>query len=167
MVRQTRAQREWRPGTVKPPRSVKILFASSVLCLEALLMFFFGLMSWGLYQNEWFAWWLFAGSLIVAVCLVLTCALLRRPVGYWIGWGLQFVIIAGAVFEPLMLAVGVAFLACWWYALVKGRQLDQEKLQRFRAEEEYDRRLEGADPEDANHRSGTPESGDDNEERTP
>ncbi len=42
-----RARREWKPGQTAPPRSVRILFASSVLSLEALLMFFYGLMAGG------------------------------------------------------------------------------------------------------------------------
>ncbi len=137
-----RARREWQPGQTAPPRSVRILFASSVLSLEALLMFFYGLMAWGLYQNEWFAWWLFGGSLVVAALLITTCAFLKRPLGYWMGWGLQFVIIAGGIFEPFMYLIGAAFLLCWWYAVTKGAQLDREKMDRFRAEEELARSQE-------------------------
>lgn len=145
MPRQTRAQREWRPGQVKPPRSVKTLFASTVLCLEAVLMFFFSLMAWGLNQNESYAWWLFGGSLALAVVLVLTCAVLQRPGGYILGWVLQFLMLVGFIavalvtaeglIVPLAAIPGVAFMACWWYALNKGAQLDDEKLDRFRAEE--------------------------------
>ncbi len=145
MPRQTRAQREWRPGQVKPPRSVKTLFASTVLCLEAVLMFFFSLMAWGLNQNESYAWWLFGGSIALAVVLVLTCAILQRPGGYVVGWILQFVMLFGFIgvalvtseglIVPLAAIPGVAFMACWWYALNKGEQLDDEKLDRFRAEQ--------------------------------
>lgn len=145
MPRQTRAQREWRPGQVKPPRSVKTMFASTVLCLEAVLMFFFSLMAWGLNQNESYAWWLFGGSLALAAVLVLTCAILQRPGGYIFGWVLQFVMLFGFIavalvtseglIVPLAAIPGVAFMACWWYALNKGDQLDDEKLDRFRAEE--------------------------------
>ncbi|MBO0596128.1 DUF4233 domain-containing protein [Nesterenkonia sp. E16_7] len=145
MPKQTRAQREWRPGQVKAPRSVKTLFASTVLCLEAVLMFFFSLMAWGLNQNESYAWWLFGGSIALAVVLVLTCAILQRPGGYIVGWILQFVMLFGFIgvalvtseglIVPLAAIPGVAFMACWWYALNKGDQLDDEKLDRFRAEQ--------------------------------
>lgn len=135
MPRQTRAQREWRPGQTRPPRSVKVLFASTVLCLEALLMFFYALMAWGLHQNEWFAWWLFGGSLVVSALLVVTCGLLRTRAGWILGWVLQFVIIAGGVFEPLMFGIGAIFLGCWCFAVVKGRQLDVEKHERYLAEQ--------------------------------
>ena len=128
-------RRQWQPGQTAPPRSVKILFSSSVLCLEALLMFFYGLMAWGLYQNEWFAWWLFGGSLVVAALLVVCCAFLNRPLGYRMGWALQLVIIAGGIFEWMMIPVGIGFLLCWWYAVTKGAQLDREKMERYRMEE--------------------------------
>lgn len=143
--RQTRAQREWRPGQVKAPRSVKTLFASTVLCLEAVLMFFFSLAAWGLNQNESYAWWLLGGSLLLGLILILTCAVLQRPGGYVFGWVLQFVMLFGFVsvalltseglIVPLAALPGVAFMACWWYAVTKGEQLDDEKMQRFQAEE--------------------------------
>lgn len=146
MARRTKAQREWRPGQTRPPRSVKALFASTVLCLEAALMFFFGLAAWGLNQNEWFAWWFFAGACLIAVLCVAACAVLHRSFGYAVGWTLQGVIILSFVAVALMtsqglivsLAVlpGVAFAACWWYAVAKGEQIDAEKMERYRVEEE-------------------------------
>ena len=36
----TRAQRDWKPGTVKKPRSTKVMFASTILVLEAFTIFF-------------------------------------------------------------------------------------------------------------------------------
>ncbi|WP_258935417.1 hypothetical protein [Nesterenkonia pannonica] len=44
-------------------------------------MLFFGLTAWGLNQHYWYAWWLLAYSGLIAVLLVLTCGLLRRPSG--------------------------------------------------------------------------------------
>ncbi|WP_146341493.1 DUF4233 domain-containing protein [Nesterenkonia sp. NBAIMH1] len=144
--RLTKAQREWRPGQTRPPRSVKTLFASSVLCLEACLMLFFGLTAWGLNQHYWYAWWLLAGSGLIAVLLVLTCGLLRRPLGYAIGWVLQFVMISAflwtaliteeGLWTPLALIPGLGFLACWWYAVRTGARLDVEKMERYRMEEQ-------------------------------
>ncbi|MDO5492031.1 MAG: DUF4233 domain-containing protein [Nesterenkonia sp.] len=172
MARQTRAQRAWRPGQVRPPRSVKVLFASTVLCLEALLMFFYALMVWGLHQHEWFAWWLFGGSLGVAALLVVTCGLLRTRLGWLMGWVLQFVIIAGGIFEPLMFVIGAIFLGCWWFAVVKGRQLDVEKHERFLAEQRLAHEAEASSPPEPGTQGprssdGAETSENDPEERTP
>lgn len=147
MPRQTRAQREWEPGQTRAPRSVKALFASTVLCLEAALMFFFGLAAWGLNQNEWFAWWIFAGSCLIAVLCVALCAFLHRPVGYPAGWVAQGLILASFVavalvtseglIVPLAVLPGLAFAGCWWYAVNKGAQIDAEKMERYLAEEQF------------------------------
>lgn len=146
--RLTKAQREWRPGQTRPPRSVKTLFASTVLSLEACLMFFFGLTVWGLNQNDWYAWWLFGGACVLAVLCVLACGILHRPGGYAVGWALQGLMLAsfmlGAIVSSqglivsLALLPGIGFLACWWYALTKGEQLDVEKMERYRMEERLD-----------------------------
>lgn len=147
MARRTRAQREWRPGTVRPPRSVRVMFASSVLCLEALLMVFYGLAMWGLNRDAPHAGWLLAGSLVVAVVMVLTCALLRRPLGFVLGWALQLVVIAGGIFDPFgyTYVLGAIFLGCWWFAVVKGRQLDREKMERYWEEERLAAEAESAE----------------------
>ncbi|GFZ95826.1 DUF4233 domain-containing protein [Nesterenkonia alkaliphila] len=152
MPRKTRAQREWEPGQTRAPRSVKALFASTVLCLEAALMFFFGLTAWGLNQHEWFAWWIFAGACLLAVLCVALCAFLHRPVGYPAGWVLQGLITASFVavalvtseglIVPLAVLPGLAFAACWWYAVDKGAQIDVEKMERYRVEEELAQQAE-------------------------
>ena len=52
MARLTKAQREWRPGMRKKPRSLKIMLASSVLSLEAFVALFFTLATLGLKRSE-------------------------------------------------------------------------------------------------------------------
>lgn len=156
MAWQTRAQREWEPGQVRPPRSVKALFASTVLCLEAALMFFFGLAAWGLNQNEWYAWWIFAGACVVAILCVALCAVLHRPFGYPAGWVMQVIMVASFVgvaaitseglIVPLALLPGLAFTACWWYAVSRGAQVDVEKMERWKVEEELAAQAEADEP---------------------
>lgn len=160
MAAQTRAQREWEPGQTRPPRSVKALFASTVLCLEGALMFFFGLAAWGLNQNEPYAWWIFGAACAIAVLCVGLCGVLHKPWGYAAGWVMQGAIIlcCGAValvtsqglVAPLAVLPGIAFALCWWYAVSKGAQLDAEKMERYRAEEQlHGRAQDPSGPEDA------------------
>ena len=48
MAKLTKAQREWRPGMPKKRRSTKVMFASTVLLLEAFVVFFGTLAVFGL-----------------------------------------------------------------------------------------------------------------------
>lgn len=133
--RETKAQRAWRPGQVKKPRSIRVTFASTVLVMEAVVLAFFGLTVYNLHRaagtHDWVLW----VSLVLAVVAVLDCALLRRPLGYWIGWGIQLALLAASFLEYTMLFVAVGFGLAWWYAVTKGGQLDRENAQRHAAEQ--------------------------------
>jgi hypothetical protein len=48
----TKAQREWRPGMPRKRRSTKVMFASTVLLLEAFVMFFATLAVFGLRRGK-------------------------------------------------------------------------------------------------------------------
>ncbi|MGO1550301.1 MAG: DUF4233 domain-containing protein [Nesterenkonia sp.] len=174
-ARRTRAQREWRPGQTRPPRSVKALFASTVLCLEAVLLLFLGLTAWGLNQNDWYAWWLLGGLCALAVVCLLACAVLHKPFGYPLGWVLQVVMVLSFVAVALLseyglgvllaLLPGAGFMACWWYAVTKGEQIDVEKMERYRAEEKLDEQAHGSE---SDNNTGSDNNGaNNNEEQTP
>ena len=145
MARMTKAQREWRPGQPKKPRSIKTMFASSVLSIEAFIVFFAALAAFGLTARDWSTagkLWLMGGSVVLALVFLLACGLLRKPWGYTLGWVLQVVLIATGVLVPSMFVIGVLCALAWWYAVVKGGRMDRENLQR--AEEQ--RRWEAENP---------------------
>ncbi|MGD6978616.1 MULTISPECIES: DUF4233 domain-containing protein [Citricoccus] len=133
-ARETRAQREWKPGQVKKARSIRATFTSSVLVLEALVLVLFGLALFGVHRGEPQAGWILGVSLVLAVVAILTCALVRKPVGIWIGWGLQVVLLLGVFLEYTMVIIGVGFGLAWWYAVTKGGQIDRENRRRAEAE---------------------------------
>ncbi|WP_300343116.1 DUF4233 domain-containing protein [Nesterenkonia sp.] len=153
---------------------MKALFASTVLCLEAALMFFFALAAWGLNQNQPYVWWVFAGLCLLAVVMVGTCAVLHTRIGYPLGWALQVlmtgsfvavaVISSQGLIVPLALIPGLGFAACWWYAVSRGAQIDREKMKRYRLEEELDRAAQqrSGPPAEPERPSGT----DNSEEQT-
>ena len=69
MARMTKAQREWRPGQPKKPRSIRMMFASCVLCIEAFIVFFAALTAYGLFTQDWSTpqkLWLMGGSVAVS-----------------------------------------------------------------------------------------------------
>lgn len=127
--RETKSQRAWQPGQQKKERSIMVLFASTVLYGEAFVIAFFGLMLYGLNQ-ETGGMWMLVGSLVLAVLAGGTARLVTKPLGITIGWIIQVLLIASGFVEPWGFLVGVLFAGAWWYAVVKGRQIDQEKHER-------------------------------------
>ncbi|MCC9177399.1 DUF4233 domain-containing protein [Arthrobacter sp. zg-Y750] len=145
MAKLTKAQREWRPGMPKKRRSVKVMFASTVLTLEAFVVLFGTLAVFGLHRGTLSPVLLLGGGILLAAALVGTCAVLSKPAGPLIGWILQLVIIATGFLEPTMFFVGVLFALTWWYGLRAGMRLDRENRERDRMQAEW----EQAHPEEA------------------
>lgn len=143
MAKLTRAQREWRPGMKKQARSIKTMMASTVLVCEALLAVFVALAAFGLKRGEP-AVLLTLGAVVAVLCLG-TCALLRRRIGFIIGWILQVVFFLCGFILPDMFYLASAFALCWWFALAKGDTIDRENAKRAAAQEAWDK----ANPEQA------------------
>jgi uncharacterized Tic20 family protein len=139
MARLTKAQREWRPGMPKKRRSIKIMFASTVLLLEAFVVFFGTLVIFGLRRDEISPALILGGGVVLSLLLVLTCAVLTRPWGIAVGWVLQLAIIAAGFLEPTMFLVGTAFALTWLYGIRTGRRLDRENAERDRAQAEWEK----------------------------
>jgi hypothetical protein len=145
MARLTKAQREWRPDMPKKRRSIKVTFASTVLALEAFVVFFGTLVAFGLLKDSIPRPLVLVLGLVLSVLLILTCALLTKPLGYKIGWVLQLVIIATGFFVPMMFLVGILFALTWWYGVVTGARIDRENKERDAAQAEWE----------SNHPEGT------------
>jgi len=145
MAKLTRAQREWRPGTPEKARSTKVTFASTVLVLEAFVMFFAALVVFGLRKSEPIAPVLLGVGIGLAVLMVLSCAFLQKKWGYGLGWGIQLLLILTGFLESTMFVIGVLFAITWWYGLRAGGRIDRE--QRERAAEQA--RWEAEHPDEA------------------
>ncbi|MFB9164818.1 DUF4233 domain-containing protein [Arthrobacter psychrochitiniphilus] len=150
MAKLTKAQREWKPNTPKKPRSTRLMFASVVLFLEAFVALFLALALFGLKDKN--PAYLIAGG-VLAVVLILTCGVIRKPWGPALGWILQIVLIAGGFWEPSMFVVGVLFAVAWWYALYAGARIDRENAQRARVQAQWD----AAHPEESAPEESAPE----------
>ena len=139
MAKLTKAQREWRPGMPKKRRSIRIMFASVVLTLEAFLVLFATLAVFGLQRDELSPVLIFGGGLVLSAALIGTCPFLSKPAGPIVGWILQLAIIATGFVQPEMFLVGAIFAATWWYALKTGMRLDRENRQRDREQAEWEK----------------------------
>lgn len=136
--RETKSQRQWRPGQQKKDRSIFVLFASTVLLGEAFVIAFFGLMLYGLNQDDGGIWMLI-GALVFALLTGASARFVTKPAGIVIGWIIQFVLIASGFLEPFGFLVGIAFALAWWYAVVKGKQIDRENRHRAAEEQAWQR----------------------------
>ena len=132
MAKLTTAQREWRPGMPKKRRSTKVMFASTVLLLEAFVMFFATLAVFGLRRGEFPPAVILGVGIALCVVMIVACAFLTRPWGIGLGWILQLVLILSGIFEPAMFLVGALFAAAWWYGIRTGIRLDREAGERAR-----------------------------------
>ncbi|MFJ3956781.1 DUF4233 domain-containing protein [Arthrobacter sp. NPDC090010] len=130
MAKLTRAQQEWRPGTPKKARSVKVTFASTVLVLEAFVMFFAALVIFGLRKSDPSAPVLLWVGIGLSILMILACAFLRKAWGVGLGWIIQILLIATGFLEPMMFLIGVLFAIAWWYGLRAGSRIDAEQRQR-------------------------------------
>ncbi|WP_323958557.1 DUF4233 domain-containing protein [Arthrobacter sp. JZ12] len=139
MVRQTRAQREWRPGMPKKRRSIRVMFASTVLLLEAFVVLFATLVVFGLRGDSIPVGLILGFGLALSALLVAACAVLTKPFGISLGWVLQVLIIATGFAEPMMFLVGALFAFAWLYAVRTGARLDRENVERDRAQAEWER----------------------------
>lgn len=138
MARLTKAQREWRPGMPKKRRSTKIMFASTVLLLEAFVVFFATLAVFGLRRNEVSPVLILSVGSALSIVLVLACAVLSKHWGVGLGWILQLVLILSGFVEPMMFLVGALFALAWWYGIRTGIRIDREAAQRVREQAEWD-----------------------------
>ncbi|TYC99454.1 DUF4233 domain-containing protein [Arthrobacter echini] len=139
MARMTKAQREWRPGMPRKRRSTKVLFASTVLALEAFVVFFATLAVLGLRRDEISPVLILTSGLVLSVVLILTCAVVTKRWGIGLGWFLQLVIIAGGFLEPTMFLVGAAFAVTWLYGIRQGTRIDRENVERDRLQAEWEK----------------------------
>ena len=139
MARLTKAQREWRPGMPKKRRSVRVMFASVILLMEAFVTFFATLVLFGLRGRELGAGLVLGGGFGLMAVFILACAVVSKPWGRGLGWLLQIVLIALGFLEPMMFFVGVIVALTWWYALRTGAKLVRENAERVRAQAEWER----------------------------
>ncbi|MCS5730415.1 DUF4233 domain-containing protein [Herbiconiux moechotypicola] len=114
--------------------SVRQSLAAIVLGFESIMMFFAALVIFGLKALP--APFALGGGAALCILLIATIPLLRFRWGYWLGWGLQAVIVAACFLVPMLAIVAVIFIGLWVYSMVKGAQIDREKAALAAAEAE-------------------------------
>ncbi|WP_203135258.1 DUF4233 domain-containing protein [Microbacterium sp. JZ31] len=98
-----------------------------VLGFEAIIVFLAGLVIYGLraLPEPIAPWWGIVAGVVVALAMLVTTGLLRRPWGFIVGWGLQVVVALGAILVPAILIVALVFGSMWAYATIGGARIEQ------------------------------------------
>ncbi|MGA8046405.1 MAG: DUF4233 domain-containing protein [Dermatophilaceae bacterium] len=73
--------------------------------------------------------YLWAGLSLAGLCLV-AAALMRGPIGVPLGWLCQGLTLLSGLVVPLMLMVGLMFLALWVMCFVQGAKIERVMAQR-------------------------------------
>jgi len=77
--------------------------------------------------------YLVVGFGLAALCIV-AAGLMRRPWGVTLGWVVQALVLLSAFAVPMMLVVGLFFLALWVTCLIQGARIDAEVARRDAAQ---------------------------------
>src|SRR5699024_5574261 len=113
-------------------RSAQVVFCTTVLALEAFVVFFAALVGIGLDLADPALVWTIGGAGAL-VCLVVA-GLVRRRIGLILGSVIQVLLIAAGVVIGMMYVIGVIFAIIWIVALRLGRRIDVERAERAEAE---------------------------------
>ncbi len=73
--------------------------------------------------------YLAVGTGLAVLCIV-AAGTLRRPWGITLGWIVQLATLLSAFVVPMMVVVGIVFLALWVVSLVQGQRVDATMAQR-------------------------------------
>lgn len=100
-----------------------------VLGFEAVIVILVGLTVFGLraLPDGIAPWWAIVGGAVVAVAMIATAGMIARPGAIAVGWGLQAVVAAAAIFVPAVLLVVLVFGGMWAYATIMGARLDRKR----------------------------------------
>jgi uncharacterized membrane-anchored protein len=126
-----------KPARMRKPRKKRTAsesLLSIVLLLEAIVVFFITLTTYGLRILP--AGVTFGGGAALFVLLLLVGRVVKTRAGVNAGWVLQVVLVVLGVLIPVMYFVGAIFLALWIYCFVNGRKLDRRDAQ---LEKDYNR----------------------------
>jgi hypothetical protein len=73
--------------------------------------------------------YLLVGFGLAALC-ILAAGMMRRPWGVTLGWAVQALVLLSAFVVPMMLVVGLFFLALWVTCLIQGSKIDEDVARR-------------------------------------
>jgi hypothetical protein len=62
---------------------------------------------------------------VLILLMIVAIGLLRSPLGVWLGWAIQLIVVAAGFLVPAFFIVGAIFTAMWAYCMIMGARLDR------------------------------------------
>lgn len=112
-------------GRVRRRRSLRESLGSIVLGFELIIVFLGALVVFGLGALP--AGLALGGGAAVVVLMIVAIGLLRYPVGAWLGWLVQLLVVAAGFLVPAFFIVGAIFTAMWTYCMIAAARLDRPR----------------------------------------
>lgn len=116
------------PAAPRKQRPARVVFGSTVLWSEVLVVFFALLVAYGLRVAEPASLSIFAGVGMVS-CAV-AARLQRSRAGIAIGSAVQVLLLLGGLLVPMMFVVGGIFTIIWALGVWLGLKIDRERAER-------------------------------------
>lgn len=113
---------------VRRTRSVKEFLITIVLGFEAIVVGLGALVVFGLKAVPPLQ--AFVGGGVIVAGLIAAILLARWPIGTWLGWLLQVLVMLTGLLVGAMFVVGIVFTAMWIFALVQGGKIDKQRNER-------------------------------------
>lgn len=102
--------------------------ASITIGFELIVVVLIGLAIFGLSLLEPRELGLWISGGLALVCLLSLGFMRVGKIGIWLGWGVHVLMLSTAFILPASLVVSLLFTALWVYCMVKGAQIDRQRL---------------------------------------
>ncbi|MET0725348.1 MAG: DUF4233 domain-containing protein [Leifsonia sp.] len=113
---------------VRRARTLTESLGSIVLGFELVVVFLAALVNYGLPTAGLVSIGPVGGLVsggVLCLLIIVAIGLLRHPVGIWLGWAVQAIIILAGLLNPVMFFIGAIFAAMWTYAMISGARIDR------------------------------------------
>lgn len=111
-----------------PASKTQRALASIVLGFELIVVFLIGMTVFGLAILQPAELGIWGGLALCAVIIVALATMRFGRTGIVIGWSVHALMLLSGFVLPMALIVGVIFTALWIYCMVKGAQIDRDRV---------------------------------------
>ncbi|WP_449277333.1 DUF4233 domain-containing protein [Leucobacter sp. GX24907] len=115
-------------GARRGAQSTQRALASIVLGFELIIVVLIGLAVFGLSAVEPRELGLYGGGAFALLIIIALAVMRRGRVGIVLGWVVHVLLLACGLILPMAVFVGVLFTALWIFCMIRGAQIDRDRI---------------------------------------